>query len=352
MFWNFLLEVIEVDAALFELVSPFGSVTLFLMILITGANGFIGSMLLWELNSKNKKDLIAVDTVGLLERPELLKKRTLSRFLLKDELWSYLGQPEAKKIQWVLHMGACSSTTEKNWDFLKENNLEYSQKIFQWCAKNGVGLIYASSAATYGDGAKGFNDETDPRSLKPLNLYGDSKNLFDIWALEQKEVPPHWFGLKFFNVFGPNEYHKGPMSSVAFKAFHQITQTGRLGLFKSYNPDYGDGQQKRDFIYVKDVTRWIQELMDKKPTNGVYNMGTGVARSWLDLAQATFSALGKPMQIDWLEMPVDLRNQYQYFTEATMRKWATQGLSPSAWPLEKAVEDYVKNYLSKEDPHA
>jgi ADP-L-glycero-D-manno-heptose 6-epimerase len=322
------------------------------MILVTGANGFIGSMLLREINLIGSDPLIAVDSVGLVERPDLLKNRTFSRFFLKDDIWSFLGQPEAKKIKWILHMGACSSTTEKNWDFLLENNVEYSQKIFQWCAVQGVGLVYASSAATYGDGCRGFDDETDPKSFKPLNLYGQSKNDFDIWALEQKNTPPHWYGLKFFNVFGPHEYHKGAMSSVAYKAFQQVTSTGRLGLFKSYHPNYADGQQKRDFIYVKDVTRWILELMQKHPQSGIYNMGTGSARTWLDLAHAVFLAMNKKVQIDWLEMPSDLKAQYQYFTEARMDKWTSQKMSSPRWSLEAAIDDYVKNYLLKDDPYA
>lgn len=322
------------------------------MILITGANGFIGSMMMWDLNQRGRKDLIAVDTVDLKTRPHLLKKRQFVQFLTKDELWSFLGQNEAQKISWIIHMGACSSTTEKNWDFLNENNLEYSKKIFQWCAKNGKNLVYASSAATYGDGSLGFDDETNPNKLKPLNLYGESKVQFDRWVLEQKETPPNWYGLKFFNVYGPNEDHKGSMSSVAFKAFHQIREKGSLGLFKSYHSDYADGEQKRDFIYVKDVTTWIFELTEKLPQNGIYNMGTGKARTWVDLATATFTALGKKPNIQWLEMPEDLKNQYQYFTEAKMQKWADQQLSPVKWPLEKGVDDYVKNYLLKEDPHA
>lgn len=322
------------------------------MILITGANGFIGSMITWELNQRGRQDLIVVDTVSLQERSHLLKKRSFHQFLLKDELWNFLESKEAQKIEWIIHMGACSSTTEKNWDFLKENNLEYSQRIFQWCATHQKNLIYASSAATYGDGKQGFDDRTDPEMLKPLNLYGESKVQFDRWAVKQKTAPPHWYGLKFFNVYGPNEDHKGSMSSVAYKAFHQIQDTGKLGLFKSAHPDFKDGEQKRDFIYVKDITRWVCELMKKNPESGIYNMGTGTARTWLDLAKATFSALKKDLSIDWLSMPDDLKNQYQYFTEASMEKWASQRLSPIEWPIEKGVDDYVKNYLLKQDSHA
>lgn len=321
------------------------------MFIITGANGFIGSAMVWELNQKGITEIICVDSIPLSER-NLLKKYDYKQFLLKDELWDFLNSNEAQKVNWIIHMGACSSTTETNQEFLWENNTQYTQKIFEWCNKNNKSLIYASSAATYGAGEKGFSDSLDSNILKPLNLYGESKVIFDRWAIRQhsSQCPPHWYGLKFFNVFGPNEYKKESMASVAFKAFNQISKTQRLGLFKSYNPDYKDGEQLRDFIYVKDVTAWMWELVTKKPANGIYNMGHGKARSWLDLAKAVFQAMNLPLQIDWLEMPDNIRNQYQYFTEADMSKWKNANLSPSKWPLEKAVQDYVQNYLQKDDP--
>jgi ADP-L-glycero-D-manno-heptose 6-epimerase len=320
------------------------------MIIVTGANGFIASTFVWELNQKGITHIIAVDSVGLEVR-NLLKKRKFSEFLLHDQLWSFLKSSEAiEKVKWVVHMGACSSTTETNWDFLKENNLIYTQKIFQWCAEHQKNLIYASSAATYGAGEHGFDDRTDSQILKPLNLYGESKVQFDIWALKQKQTPPHWYGLKFFNVFGPREDHKNEMSSVAFKAFHQIQKTGQLKLFKSYHPNYQDGEQLRDFVYVKDVTRWMFELTEKKPASGIYNMGFGQPRSWRDLAKAVFAALGKPEKIDWIDMPENIRHQYQYFTEAKMDKWLGQNLSTPQWGLEKAVQDYVQNSLLSSDP--
>jgi len=319
------------------------------MIIVTGANGFIGSVIVWELNQRGLKDIVCVDSVGLQER-NLLKKQTYSKFLLKDELWPFLETAEAKKsVSWIIHMGACSSTTETNKEFLWENNTYYTQRIFEWATQNHKSVIYASSAATYGAGELGFDDTTDSELLKPLNLYGESKVLFDRWAVKQKQTPEHWYGLKFFNVFGPNEYHKESMASVAFKAYNQIKDTGALGLFKSADPKYKDGEFMRDFVYVKDITTWIMELMDKKPSNGIYNMGFGQPRSWLNLAQAVFSALGKEMKINWLEMPENIRGQYQYFTEAKTNKWLAAGMSPSKWPLDKAVKDYVQNYLVKED---
>ena len=320
------------------------------MIIVTGANGFIGSVMVWQLNEKGFQDIIAVDTVDLQER-NLLRKRVFSKFLLKDDLWAFLETDEAKKkVSWIIHMGACSSTTETNKDFLWENNTNYTQRIFEWCTKNNKSMIYASSAATYGAGELGFDDTTDPDKLKPLNLYGESKVLFDRWALKQTQTPPHWYGLKFFNVFGPNEYKKEGMASIVFKAYNQIKDTGTLGLFKSANPEYKDGEFMRDFVYVKDVTGWMAELMEKKPKNGVYNMGFGKPRTWLDLAKATFTAMGKEMKINWIEMPENIRGQYQYYTEAKTDKWKNSGMSAPKWPLEKAVDDYVKNYLSKEDP--
>ncbi len=316
------------------------------MIIVTGANGFIGSALIWELNQRGYSHIIAVDTVPLSQR-NLLQNKAYSEFLLKDQLWEFLKSPQAHEVAGVFHMGACSTTTERNWEFLKENNLEYSQKLFQWCTKEQKPLIYASSAATYGDGKKGFDDESSSFDFEPLNLYGKSKILMDQWALEQTQCPHDWYGVRFFNVFGPNEYHKNDQSSVAFKAYHQIQKTGSLGLFKSYHPDFKDGEQKRDFIYVKDVTSWMIDLYEKKPKSGIYNMGTGKARSWLDLAKAVFKSMNKEVQIQWLEMPPELKDQYQYFTEAKMQKWQAQGLDESQWPLEKAVDDYVQNYLQK-----
>ncbi len=319
------------------------------MIIVTGANGFIGSAMVWQLNQSGFSDILAVDSVNLTSR-NLLAKRQYVRFFEAHELWSFLMTDEAKKaVTWIIHMGACSSTTEANWDFLYANNFQYSQRLFEWCAQNQKNLVYASSAATYGAGENGFEDAFDSEKLKPLNLYGESKVLMDRWALKQMALPQNWYGLKFFNVFGPNEYEKGSMASVAFKAFHQIQATSELGLFKSYNPQFEDGKQLRDFVYVKDVVRWIQELMEKKPASGIYNMGFGKARTWLDMAHPLFASLNKEEKINWLEMPDNIKNQYQYFTEANMQKWLAAGMSQPEWSLEAAIQDYVKNYLSQKD---
>lgn len=327
------------------------------MIIVTGANGFIGSALVWELNQAGREDIVCVDTIGLKERPELLRNRRYQSFLSKDEIWKFLKRPETiATTEAIFHMGACSSTTELNVEFLNENNVEYTRRLWNWCTEHRKTYIYASSGAVYGDGSQGFDDSAPPKIFKPLNPYGESKAAFDRWAVEQTQTPPSWFGLRFFNVFGPNEYHKGDMSSVVFKAFGQIRSTQQLKLFRSHHPDYEDGKQMRDFVYVKDITRWILELMNKKGVqSGIYNMGNGQARTWLDLATAVFKNMSMPMKIEWMDIPVEMRPRYQYFTEAKIDRLLKQGLTPPQWPLEKGVEDYVRNYLMKSaeglDPH-
>jgi ADP-L-glycero-D-manno-heptose 6-epimerase len=317
------------------------------LLVVTGANGFIGSCLVAELNRQGHL-VVAVDLVTKKERSLPISAVHKGPFLNHRELWPYLEENK-KSVKWVFHMGANSSTTETNKNLLWELNTLYTEKLFSWCTQNNVNLVYASSGATYGSGEKGYDDRTDSELLKPLNLYGESKVEVDRWVLKQKARPEHWYGLKFFNVFGPNEYHKGPMSSVVFKAVNQIKSTGKVQLFKSYKQEFGDGDQMRDFVYVKDIVDWMIELMICKPESGLYNMGFGKARSWNDLTKAVFAALNLPARIEYIEMPAELKNQYQYFTEAKMEKLFSTELSKPKWPLEKAIDDYVKKYLMDEE---
>lgn len=316
------------------------------MILVTGANGFIGSALVGELNQKGYQDLVLTDVISLEERPQLLRGKAFREMLGPMEALTRLKEGRLKP-QWIFHMGACSDTTETRWDYLLKLNVHYTQELFQWCSQNQVPLIYASSGAVYGDGSAGFSDRLPPQTFTPLNLYGKSKLLVDEWVMAQSQLPPHWYGLRFFNVYGPNESFKGAMASVAFKAYGQIKSTGQLKLFKSQHPDYKDGEQKRDFVYVKDVVRWMTELMDKKPSSGIYNMGSGRARTWLDLASQCFKSLGEEMKIQWVDLPEELRSRYQYFTEAPMERWKEQSLSAPKHTLESGVADYIVEHLEK-----
>lgn len=312
--------------------------------------------MVWQLNSRGYRDIVTVDTVSPEKRPDTLAKREFSRFLGKDELWPFLAQLETsgdrEKVEGVVHMGACSSTTELNVEFLTENNFEYTKRLWSWCTAHRVPFVYASSGAVYGDGDQGFDDASPSKIFKPLNPYGESKAQFDRFVEAEiaagGKAPPHWYGLRFFNVYGPNEYLKGDMASVVFKAFHQISDSGELKLFRSHRPDFKDGEQLRDFVYVKDIVRWMDELITRLPAaSGIYNMGFGQARSWNALANATFQGLERPVKIRYIDIPEAMRPRYQYFTEAKMDRLLALGLSKPQWSLEKGVNDYVTNHLKK-----
>jgi ADP-L-glycero-D-manno-heptose 6-epimerase len=316
------------------------------MIVVTGAAGFIGSCLAAELGRNSDKEVVIVDDFsdqrkyGNLDAIGHLDKIERSEFVEWLEL--------SEGVSAVVHVGARTDTTEFDYSILEELNLEYTKAVWEVCAIREIRMIYASSAATYGNGDFGYEDNHDViTDLVPLNPYGVSKNEFDKWAIEQTVQPPNWYGLKFFNVYGPNEYHKGRMASVIMHAFNQIQEKGQVKLFRSHNPDYSDGGQLRDFVYVKDVISVIQFLLQGKAQNGLYNLGTGQARAFLDLAKSTFAAAGKNENIEFIDTPADIRDKYQYFTEANMAKLNSQGYSVDFYSLEKGVEDYVVNYLSK-----
>ena len=321
------------------------------MIVITGGAGFIGSCFAAKLNDEGCEDLIIVDELGTTDKWKNLVRRRFADYLDKG---AFLAMIEADRVPFrvdaLVHMGACSSTTERDAGFLMENNFHYTCKLAEWAQENDVRFIYASSAATYGDGSQGFSDaDAVTRTLKPINMYGYSKQLFDLWFLRRR-MQDHAVGLKFFNVFGPNEYHKGDMASVIFKAFRQIRETGQIGLFKSYRPEYGDGGQMRDFVYVKDCVEILWWFLRHPEANGIFNLGTGKARTWNDLAAAVFSALGFPARIEYIEMPEVIRGQYQYFTEADMAKLTSVGCPLAFGELGASVADYVQNHLLQPDP--
>ncbi|MFN3403650.1 MAG: ADP-glyceromanno-heptose 6-epimerase [Cytophagaceae bacterium] len=316
------------------------------MMVVTGAAGFIGSCLISKLNSLNFNYIVAVDDFTSAEKAPNLEGKKIKEKVEREIFFDWLDK-NYEHVEFIFHIGARTDTTEFNKAIFDKLNVEYSQKIWKACCKYQIPLIYASSAATYGLGELGYDDNEDviPK-LKPLNPYGDSKNNFDIWALQQQEKPFFWAGLKFFNVYGPNEYHKGRMASVIFHAFNQINATSKMKLFKSHNPDYRDGEQKRDFIYVKDVVEVITFLMHHRKNSGIYNLGSGKARTFLDLVKNTFKAMGKQEQIEFIDTPADIRDKYQYFTEANMKKLISIGYNKPFHTLEEGIEDYVKNYLS------
>jgi ADP-L-glycero-D-manno-heptose 6-epimerase len=315
------------------------------MIVVTGSAGFIGSCIVSKFNSEGLADLVLVDDFAKSEKILNYRDKEFAAKVERSEFIAWLSK-NAGSVKYVIHIGARTDTTEFDVKIFDELNVNYTKSIWQICSEKKIPLIYASSAATYGLGEHGYSD--DERLiplLKPLNPYGDSKNDFDKWALKQTSTPPHWQGLKFFNVYGPNEYHKGRMASVIFHAFHQIRNTGKVKLFRSHNPDYKDGGQLRDFVYVKDVVEVIWFLYEHGAPNGIYNLGSGKARSFEDLAKSTFKALNAPPAIAFIDTPRDIRDKYQYFTQADMQKLMNAGYKKPFTSLEEGVSDYVKNYL-------
>ncbi len=315
------------------------------MIVVTGAAGFIGSCLVRKLNDERFFDVVVVDDFSNNEKAPNLEGKRFSAKVHRDEFATWLKQNH-RFVQFVFHIGARTDTTEMSTEIFDRLNLNYTKTVWNLCIEYGLPLVYASSAATYGAGELGYDDDESliPK-LKPLNPYGVSKNEFDKWALKEEKSPYFWAGLKFFNVYGPNEYHKGRMASVILHAYNQIQKSGEMKLFRSHRPDYKDGEQKRDFVYVKDVVDVCYFLMHHRRDSGIYNLGSGIARTFLDLAKNIFYALDKEPTIKFIDTPLDIRDTYQYFTEANMRKLISIGYDLPFHPLEQGVQDYVQNYL-------
>lgn len=315
------------------------------MIVVTGAAGFIGSVTAGLLIKNYSFPVVLVDDFSREDKAENYQYKKYNQLIDRELFPSWLAK-NAAGVGQVIHLGARTDTTEFNVEVFNKLNLNYSKIIWELCSQHQIPLIYASSAATYGMGEWGYDDNHEVISkLKPLNPYGESKNDFDKWALKQPQSPPNWFGLKFFNVYGPNEYHKARMASVIFHAFQQINKNGSVNLFRSHHPDYEDGCQLRDFVYVMDVADVITFLMDEKPTSGLYNLGTGKANTFLHLANSTFAALDMTPVINFVDTPLDIRDKYQYFTEAKMEKLRQAGYLKPFHSLEEGVKDYVQNYL-------
>jgi ADP-L-glycero-D-manno-heptose 6-epimerase len=325
------------------------------MYIVTGGAGFIGSAMIWKLNTLGVEDILVVDNLGLSEKWKNLVNRTFSTYMHRDAFLDAVRDDSLErlapgKVEAVIHMGACSSTTERDADFLMRNNLEYSKTLCLFAMRKNARFINASSAATYGDGSLGFDDDKERlATLRPLNMYGYSKHLFDLWALRNGHMES-MASLKFFNVYGPNEQHKGDMRSVANKAFHQIRAEGRMNLFRSTDPAYADGGQKRDFVYIKDCADIMAWLLEHPQVNGVFNVGTGAARTWNDLLRAVFAAMGREPDIRYVDMPPHLIGKYQNYTEARMERLRAVGYNAPMRSLEQGVADYVQGYLMGSDP--
>jgi ADP-L-glycero-D-manno-heptose 6-epimerase len=316
-------------------------------VVVTGGAGFIGSAFIHKLNREGIEDILVVDALGKNEKWKNLAGLSYTDYLHKNVFIDQVisdtldFQPQA-----IVHMGACSRTTERDADYLMENNYRFTRRLAKWAVERGIRFIYASSAATYGDGENGFSDAADIEMLRPLNRYGYSKHVFDLYA-RRTGLLDHITGLKFFNVFGPNEYHKGDMTSVVFKAFNQIQETGRVELFKSHRNDYADGEQKRDFLYIKDCVDIMWWLVNREEITGLYNLGSGEARTWNDLAASIFSAIDLPSDIHYINMPEILRGSYQYYSQADIRKLQSTGCPLNFRSLEEAILDYVTNHLRR-----
>lgn len=321
------------------------------MIVVTGAAGFIGSAVVWQLNQMDLSRIIAVDALGSDDRWRNLNGLTFTDYVDRDDLPGWL-EAAGDQVEAVIHMGACAATTELDTGFLLRNNYEYTKRLWRWCTLNGKRFIYASSAATYGMGDQGYGDDHERiASLRPLNPYGWSKHRFDCWALAQTELPPQWVGLKFFNVYGPNEYHKGSMASVAFHGFNQIRSTGRMQLFESHREGICHGEQARDFVYIKDVVKALAFFLENRDRSGIFNVGTGKARTFNDLARATFAALGLEPRIEYIPMPEELRPRYQYYTAAPIAKLRLAGYTAPFFSLEDGVKEYIQGHLLAPDPY-
>lgn len=317
------------------------------MIIVTGAAGFIGSCLVGKLNNKGFRDLVLVDAFGDPEKEKNLASKVYREKVGRDHFFEWMDR-HGDEVDFIFHIGARTDTAEFDKSVFDRLNLDYSKKVWEYCTRLGIPLVYASSAATYGSGELGYADDHDiiPRLL-PLNPYGESKNDFDKWVLTREQAPPSWYGLKFFNVYGPNEYHKGRMGSVILHAFRQISESGELKLFRSHREGIPDGGQQRDFIYVKDLTDVMFFLYAMRPESHIYNLGTGKARSFLDLAKAVFDALDLKETIQFIDTPEDIRDKYQYFTEAEMHRLRNAGYHHEFYTLEAGIRDYVLSYLQQ-----
>jgi len=314
--------------------------------IVTGGAGFIGSCIVRMLNDKGLDDIIIVDDIASTDKWKNIRNKHFTDYIHKDLLAGSLHSLE--NVSCVIHMGACSSTTERNFDYLYANNFEYTKMLWRYCTEENIPFLYASSAATYGDGTLGFSDSSDIKKLEPLNGYGYSKQLFDLWAEKQEKCPPQHVGMKFFNVYGPNEYFKGSMASVIFHSFNSVKKDGKIRLFKSYRNDFKDGEQKRDFLYVKDLCRVVEFFIEHRKISGLFNLGTGRAESFNILAHAVFGALGMEPEIEYIDMPESLRPKYQYFTQADIGKLRKIGYKECFNDLESGAADYVKQYLSRD----